>query len=527
MSQPPAEPPAPLDAGRAPEAQSPLGARLRSGVAWWGLGNLISRLTRVAVHVVLAWVLDPTDYGIIAMTIAFMMVLQILSEFGVGTAVIQKQNMTDAYVSSAFWLNLVMSAVMAVVSWIGAPWLAVFYNEPRIELVVQVTAFGFIITSLRTLPMALLRKRLQFGLYAALDSVWNILSGALSIVLALCGAGYWSLLLPAMIVGALMLPAWFRAVRWRPERRIDWLALREVFSYSKNVVATSLLSVLIWNAGFVIAGHQFGPNEAGIYKFGMENAMFITINFAWLVGNVAMSGFALQQSEPERLRKSFVRVYEVLTATTLPFHALLFVLAPWLIGGVFPEKWAPAIPIFRILLIQHAVRGPLSHQPPFLFAIQRADVNVKYFGILTPVTLVAMYFGCRYYGLVGLAWAATVTQTVGTVTLTALMGRLIGWKGAVGYVEATAPYVAAITPSVLLAWGLAFGMDVAGVPKSVTFLVCGGLGVGLYGLLLLWLAPARSDRLLGELCPERFRPLVDRLLAFLRPPFANVPRAGI
>ena len=215
-----------------------LHVEMRRGVAFWTMANLASRFLKIAVHIALAWWLERTDYGIVAMTIAFMTVLQYLSEFGVGLAVIQKKDMDAAFPTTAFWINFVMSLLMTAVAWAGADWLAAFYNEPRVVLLVKVSSLGFPITALRTIPMAVLRKKLSFGRYAGLDTGWQSLAAVLTLAFAWCGAGYWSLVIPQMIAALLFVPVWFVQAQWRPAFRFETTAFREIFSFSLKTVAT-------------------------------------------------------------------------------------------------------------------------------------------------------------------------------------------------------------------------------------------------------------------------------------------------
>lgn len=477
-----------------------LGSKMRAGVLFWFLANLAAKLIKVAVHVVLAWWLDPTDYGLVAMTMAIMMILQMLSEFGIGVAVIQKKDMSDSYAVTAFWLNVGASLLMITLAWFAAPALAEFYRDARITLLVRVSSVNFLIIALRTIPMSLLRRQMQFGRYALLDAFWQVASGLLSIVLAFLGWRYWSLVLPAMVTGLLLSPVWFFAARWRPAFRFDMAIFSEVFNYVKYVLAASILLLILNNAGFLLAGRFLGSHEAGIYKFAMENGMFIVVNFAWLVGNVILSGFAVQQGQNEKLRATFARVFEILAALTLPFHLLLFALAPLIFTGVFPPRWEPAIPLFRILLVYATLRAMIAHVTPFYNAVGRPEVTARFYAVVVLVSVTSMYLAGVKFGLTGLAWAMSVTQAAGAAAILAITPRVMGWQR-IAYLKILFPYAVASVLAMAAAKTIAIVLEGWGVHPALNFFIAGAIGGACYPLYLYFFARSRFTHLLAGVLP--------------------------
>jgi PST family polysaccharide transporter len=483
---------------------------MKAGVLYLTVANVVSKLLKIIVHVVLAWLLFESDYGLVAMTMAIMMVFQMLSEFGIGVTVVQKANMNDDFPAAAFWLNLGLSVLMAAVACALAPPLATFYGDDRIVLLVQVSAIGFIITALRTIPMALIRKRLEFGRYAALDSSWHILTGVLAIVFAVLGAGYWSLIIPNMASALLLTPLWFWAARWIPSFKFRFSIAAEVFAYSKYVVGVSLFLVVLSNAGFLVAGRvlQDGGVSAGLYKMAMDNGMLVVINFAWLVGNVTMSGFALHQDDPQKLRRAFGQVLEVLAAVTLPVHCVLLVMAPAIFDTVFPDRWEPARPLFQVLLLYAMVRALVAHVAPFYNATKRARTSFVYYGAVTFIAVPIMYWACIQHGMTGLAWATVATQGAGGIVLLALTPHFMKWDS-LGYMRLLAPYAVGSA----VAAGLAYGVNAAGTALEWhPAIICAAglsLGLGAYPVVLYLIARKR----LATLCQQAMPPSLQRMMA--------------
>lgn len=487
-----------------------LRAKIRSGAIFWGAGNLTARLIRIAVHVVLAWLLDPTDYGLVAMSLAFTMLLQMFSEFGIVPAIIQKKDMPASYPSTAFWVSSGMSVLMIGAAWLLAPWLADFYQDPRVALLVRVSSLGFLVVALRTIPMALLRKRLQFGRYAALDTSWQVATSLMALVFAWAGARYWSLVIPQMVTGLLIVPAWLMCSQWHPSLVFDRGLFREIFKFSKNVIFVSLATFVLSNAGFVFAGHFLGTEKAGIYKFAMQYAMFVLFNFAWLVSSVTVSGFALAQGDNERLRNAFGRVYDTLLATTLPLHALLFVQADLVFQVVFPDKWLPAIPIFRILLVCAALRAVTSILPQFYYAINRPYINSRFTGLYLLWSVPAMYIGCKYFGLHGLTWATTITFSTAAIAFLFITPWLNRWAS-LQFIRRSVPCVLSSALLALVTHSCAALLYMAEAPLLLNFFVSSTAGSLVYPVCLRLVAPSQVRALIENTLPRSVSGKVLRL----------------
>ncbi len=483
--------------GKGPSLRS----KMRSGALFLSIGNIVSKLAKV---VVVAWQLELGDFGVVAMAAAFMMLLQMFSEFGIVPAIIQRKDLSERYTATAFWAGMVMSTLMMGIAWMAAPWLARFYEEPLVANVVRVSSLGFVLLALRMIPMALLRKRLRFARYALLDTAWQISTCLLTLVFAVAGAQYWSLVIPQLITGVLILPFWFHAVRWLPGLCFDTQIFREIFKFSKNVLLVTIGAFALNGAGFMLAGRLLGTEPAGVYKFSIELAMFVTFNFAWMVSNVVVSGFALAQDDSERLRRAFGRVYDVLFAVTLPLHVLLFVQADLVFTALFPDKWLGAIPILRILLLCGVMRSLGAPITQYYYATNRSHVNVWFMLVQVVTLLPAMYFGCVLYGMGGLAFATSTVFSAVVAGMFFLIPRLNGWEP-LGYVKRSAPWLVASIVLAGVAYGVAHLLASVECPTLLNLLFSSLTGVLAYPLAVFLCARNHFNQLVEEIVPERIR----------------------
>ncbi len=485
---------------------------MRAGAFSWGVGNAASRALRFLAQYALLWMLKPGDFGLVVMTTALMNVLQMVSDFGVAVAVIQKKDATPLYIATAFWLNIAASLFILAVCWVSAPWLAGFYGAPEITQLVRITSLSFPIYALRTIPIAVLRRNMRFGLSALLDTIWNATSGVLMIVFAFLGAGYWSLVVPAMITGLLLAPVWYVCARWRPALQFGRAEFTELFHYAKHLVGAALLALVLTNAGFVIAGHILGPDAAGLFNVATTYSTVVLINFAYLIANVSLSGFAARQEDPSALQRGFMRLYEILGGTTLPIHVLGIALAPLIFRALIPAAYAPALVSFQALLGLAALRCMAAHVAPFYNAINRAHVNLYFYLVSTPICVAIMYFVCDWAyakegpaaGLNALGVATAASQGVSVVALLAVMRGIMGWREA-GLVRLVIPYFATSICAAAAAKGVEFALAPLGLPALVVLIIATAAGGAVYLLILYLAARAKLAMLVREALPAKLR----------------------
>ena len=484
-----------------------LAGRLRTGAILWTLGRVAARAIRVAVQLVLAWKLSETDFGLVGMTGAFIIFLQLLSEGGVGIAVIRKKNLGEDYAASAFWLNMGMSLALMVLIWAMAPWVARFYRNEAVTDLLRVSAVGFPVTALRTIPMALMRQRMQFGRFAGADTIQQAAQSVLTIAMALAGARYWSMVVPPLVVGAAFAPVWWRLTRWHPRFRMHLAHLNEIFHFGKYVLATHVMCIVMNNAGFIIAGRLYGDSIAGLYKFAVENSMFFVYNIAWVIANTSLSGFVALQNDPARFRSLHCRVFDLIAGVTIPIHLMLLAQAPVVFAAVFPPRWDPAIPIFRILMLLSTTYALRSHIPMLFDSTNRPHVN--FYQALAGVLLVvpSMVIGCMHFGLTGLAAAACAGNMVWVFGLLMLTPRLLGWKEPAHHLRRSVPFIVGGLLAAAAARGGSLWLGKHGLPALPNVMLTSSLGGLLFPAFLYVFARGTLEMMIRGLAPEKLRRL--------------------
>ncbi|MCX6895427.1 MAG: lipopolysaccharide biosynthesis protein, partial [Verrucomicrobia bacterium] len=247
-------------------ASPSLKSQVTSGVFWSGTGRVAQQAIQFALTVVLARLLTPDDYGLMAMVMVFTGFAGMLADAGFNSALIQKQDLAEEHIHTVFWVTVGIGIFLAGVTWLIAPWLAVFFHSPVLTPIFRVIAVNFIFSGLSNVPSALLNKRMQFRTLAKMDTAAVFLGGAVGVIMAVCGMGVWSLV--AQTVGGALLSLSFRywLSRWRPRWIFCPAALREMIGFSGHLYAFTFMNYWARNADNLVIGKFFGSAALGVYS---------------------------------------------------------------------------------------------------------------------------------------------------------------------------------------------------------------------------------------------------------------------
>ncbi|MGE0443067.1 MAG: lipopolysaccharide biosynthesis protein [Gemmatimonadales bacterium] len=460
-----------------------------TSVGTWG-GQLISWISTFYV----ARILTPGDYGIVAMGSVFVGLVGLLNEFGIGSGIVRFQKLTPAVVSGVAGLSLIFGFLGGLVVVAGAWPVAQFYRTPELVPVLATQGLSLFVSSIRTVPLGLLRRDLQFRAAAAND-FWAVASlSVLMIVFALLGFGYWSLVLGGLFSAVV---STVLAYRLRPVRPA-WPAVegvREVVELGGHIVVQRLLWYGYNNADFLVAGRVFGKVATGAYSFGWNLVTGPVSKITALVPKVATPVFAAHQGDPEGLRRFFRLATEGLSLLSFPAAAGLALVSRDLVIGLLGDKWEAAIAPMQALAVLAAVRGVSPIFPPLLNMTghQRA---VTQNGVLSVIVMPLGFILGSRWGLAGIAWAWAVCFPLVTTNLLVRSLRAIEMSGA-QYLAVLRPAV--VSTAVMIALVLLAQRGMAGVhpvARLVGAIAVGALG---YAATLLLVFRSRVDAIVRGL----------------------------
>ena len=399
---------------------------LATGLAWTAAAKWAAQLLSWASTLVVARLLAPSDYGIIGMAAVYLGVVQIVSEFGLGTAIIQREDLADDQISQISGLSALIGLAMFGLSVAAAPMLAAFFHESAVRLVVVALATTYIITSLQVVPMALLARGHRFRRLAFIETSEALTSTAVTLGLAFGGAGYWSLVI-GNIAGKCMSVVLALSAR---AHRVAWprnfSRMRDVLTFGWQVVLARLTWYGYSNADFVIIGRMLGKAALGAYTFGWSIASLPVDKITGILARVTIPVFAAVQHDNASLQRYLVRMSEALVVVVLPASIGLALVSHDFVQAFLGDRWAAATLPLQLLSVHVTVRCVNALFGQVLLAIGDARQSMRV-GIWLIVIMPALFYvGAKLWGPPGVALMWLVGHPVVTFpTLIAYTSRRI------------------------------------------------------------------------------------------------------
>jgi PST family polysaccharide transporter len=365
-------------------------------VLWVGGGQVAGQAVHVLIRLVLARLLVPDDFGLVAMAAVFISFSSQLVDLGLGPALVQRVELTDVHKSTAFWTSAVVGIALALLFVLGAPLVGDFYRSESVVPVVRALGLSFLLSVPESVYRHLFQRELSFRLIGTRRLVGVVTGGTVGIALALGGFGVWALVAEQLVRSAAGSVLYMARSPWRPQLTLSRVALSELWSYSRSIVGTRLVNFFNRNLDSLLIGRFLGATQLGLYNLAYQGVLLPLQQVARPIANVGFPTFASIQDDLPRCRHAYLSALRVslLLAAPLPLLALFLASAgiPLLLG----ESWAPAVLPLQILSLVALIQIGMSLSPPLFNGLGRADLSLKW-------TLVAL--AANTVGIVaGLPW---------------------------------------------------------------------------------------------------------------------------
>lgn len=363
----------------------------------------------LAYNVVLARLLSPQEFGLVAMVMTVLSFLTIFRDLGLSTATIQRAEITHAQVSNLFWLNVAVSGAISLLFAISAPAIAWFYQEPKLVKITLALSGSFLLNGLIVQHIALLSRQMRFVTTSVIE-VGSVAAGlAVGIGAALANLGYWSLVAATLAQAVVRLAAAWSVSSWRPQSPVRGVGTRSLVSFGANLTLSGLIFMVSRGFDSLLIGRVLGSDAVGLYTRAaglLSRPMEQLINPIWTIIVPALSRL---QDEPERYRRFFLQVFEALAIAGFLFTGLFLPLADPLTVTILGAKWEAAADIFAALSIT-AIFAPLSAAASWLYASQgRGQDMLKASSFCAVVMVLSVVIGLPF-GPAGVAIALSASS---------------------------------------------------------------------------------------------------------------------
>lgn len=340
-----------------PAGEPPLTARVVRGAAWVFVGKIVGRGLQLITVVVLARLLTPEDFGLFGIVMLAVAALETFSETGFGTALIQRKDNTEAYLDTAWTVQVIRGFALAGIMYAVAPAVAWFFNEPRAVPLLRMMCFVEVLRGFRNIGIIYFRKELQFHKQVAYNLLGSLASVAVGIPLAFCLRSVWALVWAALAGASAGCLFSYVLHPYRPRPRFQTAQALELFRFGRWLLGMSVVVFISTNLDRVVLGKVLGTVALGLYHVAYMISIMPATQVTHLTNAVMMPTYAKLQTDRRRLGNAFSQVFEVVMSLAVPLSAFVMLTAPQIVLGLLGPQWEAAIVPLRILAIAGLIRA--------------------------------------------------------------------------------------------------------------------------------------------------------------------------
>jgi len=380
------------------------------GLKWSYTGTIINSILQIGFTAIMARLLDPADFGLIAMAGVILRFGTYFAQMGVGSALIQKKEIFDEDVRASFTSAFLLGMLFTIIVYLCAPLSTYIFDNEKIVAIIRVMALSFFITGLSTTAMSLLRRNLAFRALAVIEIFSYVVGyGLIGILLAYNGFGVWSLVAGALSQSAFLAILAYYFCQHRLSFIYNWKYYKPLYSFGSRVSAISFFEFVGSNLDTLAIGHFIGAAPLGIYNraFMLVNlpAQYLTTSFS----RVLFPSFSKVQKEIERLKKAYLSTIMIFSAILLPTCFGMAAASREIVLVILGEKWIAAIPVLQILAIAIPF-NLLSHFGGILCESTATLNNKLLLQVIYIFILGALFYLLRGYGILGFATALFIGE---------------------------------------------------------------------------------------------------------------------
>jgi PST family polysaccharide transporter len=383
---------------------------LRGGLAKL-CGQGATSALRLGFMVILARLLGPSDFGLVAMVTVVTAILELFTSAGLSWATVQRSIITDKQISTLFWVNILVGIILASLCLTIAPLLVAFYNEPRLFWVTVAMGAGFLFSSAGVQHNALLQRQLRYVSLAAIEVISQLTSLTVGVSMAFAGYGYWALVTAAIVLPATMTVCMWIVTAWVPGRPRWDAETPSLLRFGGTVTLNGVVVYVAYNFDKLLIGRVWGAEALGYYGTANQLINVPTANLNAAIGGVVFSALSRVQDDLVRWRNYFLKGYALVISMTLPITVFGMVFAEDIVLVILGPKWNEAVAIFRLLTPTILVFGMINPLAWLLVSSGR-QVRSLNLAIVIAVLVITSYFIGLPYGPKGVAFAFSTAMVI-------------------------------------------------------------------------------------------------------------------
>lgn len=330
---------------------SDLKAQGTKAFIWDFSGKMAMHGTGFIVTIFLARLLEPAEFGLVAMVMVIIGIAQIFTDVGLGSALIQRRRVLPVHYSSVFYFNILIGFLLTLITFLSASLIADFYNNDQLIPLAQVMSLAFIINAFSSVQATKLRKEINYAALTKANFIASLLSGIMGVFLALNGGGVWSLVAMTLSRGVIFNIYLWMVSEWFPALVFSFKALVQLWGFGFRMFLSGLLDTVFTRLDVMIIGKLFTPATLGFFERAKSlDQMVVTYSSGSLM-SVLFPILSKVQKDLPRFQNIIIRSLGILSFVVFMLLGLMYLIGEELIIILFTEKWLPSVEYFKILIL--------------------------------------------------------------------------------------------------------------------------------------------------------------------------------
>ncbi|SKB40405.1 Membrane protein involved in the export of O-antigen and teichoic acid [Acetoanaerobium noterae] len=382
-----------------------------SSLMWKLLERSGTQGIQFIVQIILARLLSPEEFGVIAIVMVFILLANVFVQSGFNTALIQKKNADEVDFSSVLYLSLGVATILYTVIFFCAPFVAKFYNQPVLTNVLRILSITLFIGAVNSIQNAFVAKHMLFKKLFVCSLGAVIISGVIGIVAAYRGMGVWALVAQQLTNQLTVAVLLWSTVKWRPQLVFSIQRVKSLFSYGSKLLASGLIDTLYRELTTLIIGRVYSPSMIGFYNRGQQFPQLIVANINGSIQSVMLPALSACQDDKKRVKEMMRRAIVSSSFLIFPMMIGMAVVSKQLVLIVLTEKWLPAVPFLQISCLTFSLWPIHTANLQAINAMGRSDIFLRLeiikktvgliiLGITLPFGVYALALGVAISGII-------------------------------------------------------------------------------------------------------------------------------
>lgn len=398
-----------------------------SGLIWSAFERFGQQGCAFVIQIILARLLAPEEFGLIAMVAVFIAISNVLIDAGFGRAIIQRKNLTDIDASSVFYFNLIISVLLAALLCYWAPYISAFYDAVELTEIVRYLSVGLVFSGLGAVHKAKLSREMKFKRLFVVSFPATVIAGVLGVILAINGAGVWALVAQSVLMKLVMVVALWLMTGWRPLWAFDINCIKEMFPYGSRLALSGLLDTTFSNIYVLVIGKAFTPLEVGLFQRARSFQQLPVQNLQAILGRVTFPLFSKIQDDPVRMKSGMRKAIQILSLFVFCGMALLAGIAEPMVITFIGDKWLPCVPYLQALCVVGAMYPIHAMNLNLLASVGRSDLFLRLEVIKKLLIIINILITFRI-GIQAMIYGMMVTSILSLLINTYYTKRLIDYS---------------------------------------------------------------------------------------------------